>query len=506
MRKVSLVLVSMFIAAGGCRGGGDDDGGGGGGGGGADGGGGGGAEVTIQQIQSDDMPVGTPVTVRGVVVTAIDSYGSRIGGIYVEEPDGGPFSGVYVFLKGTEAAGLKPGDLVDIEGGVKDEFAYSTDDSGRALTEISPPEGGDTTVTQVGTGTMPAPEVVTPWDLASSDDEAEKWEGVLIEFDNVRVNSAPRSVSKSDDTLLSMDVTGPFPVESSLTELADTIAKGDCYSKIVGVEDYFLNYQLLPRAADDLGAGADGDCLAPESGDELCADSMDNDHNGFTDCEDNACVDATVACPATGTTVADIQNGTVDPDTRVNLTGVHVTAVSANTHTFWAADAAAAAQYAGIAVYDSNFDLSTVAVGDTLDLAGTTKEFSCLSDACADNTMTELVNFTASNITPGGATPTPVTVPVATLAAEASEEPYEGVLVKVENVAVVNPDLGHGDFSIGTAGSPVIVDDDMFKFTPTAGQCLGSVTGVLSRNIFDGNITLLPRSAADVDDAPGTCN
>ena len=358
MRKVSLILVSVFVAANaGCRGG--DSGGNGGG----DGGTGGGVDasgtaVTIQQIQSDDMPVGSPVTVRGVVVTAIDSYGGRIGGIYVEEPDGGPFSGVYVFLKGTEAAGLKPGDLVDIEGGVKDEFAYSTDDSGRTLTEISPPDGGDTTVTQVGSGTMPAPEVVTPWDLAASDDEAEKWEGVLIEFDNARVNSAPRSVSKSDDTLLSMDVTGPFPVESSLTELADTIAKGDCYSKIVGVEDYFLNYQLLPRTADDLATGADGDCLAPESGDELCADSLDNDHNGFTDCEDNACLDATVACPATGTTVADIQNGTVTAGSRVNLTGVHVTAVSKSTrHTFWVADDAAAAQYNGVAVYDSQFDL-----------------------------------------------------------------------------------------------------------------------------------------------------
>ena len=149
-----------------------------------------------------------------------------------------------------------------------------------------------------------------------------------------------------------------------------------------------------------------------------------------------------------------------------------------------------------------------MAVGDTLDLSATTQEYSCSQGKCADNPLTELVNFTASNITAGGATPTPVTVPVATLAAEASEEPYEGVLVKVENVAVVNPDLGFGQFSIGTAGSPVIVDDDIIPtaFMPTgAGQCLSSITGVMSRNTHDGPITLLPRTMADVNDAPGTC-
>ena len=86
---------------------------------------------TIQEVQSDTMPEGTPVTLRSVVVVAVDTYGGRTGGAYIMEPEGGPFSGVFIFLTDTSAAGLSPGDLVDVEGGVKDEFALNAE--GRCL-------------------------------------------------------------------------------------------------------------------------------------------------------------------------------------------------------------------------------------------------------------------------------------------------------------------------------------------------------------------------------------
>src|SRR5687767_4581808 len=107
MKKLS-VLCLFLVFAGACGRGGDDDGDGDNGG--SDGGGDG--DDTIFEVQSDDMPVGTAVTLKGVVVTAIDNYGSRRGGIYVQEPEGGAFSGVFVYLSGTEAADLAPGDLV----------------------------------------------------------------------------------------------------------------------------------------------------------------------------------------------------------------------------------------------------------------------------------------------------------------------------------------------------------------------------------------------------------
>src|SRR5690606_16226981 len=195
--------LSLLLCAPACGRDDDDGGGGGGGGGGADGGAG--DDTTIFQVQSDDMPVGTAVTVRGVVVTAIDTYGSRKGGIYVQEPEGGAFSGVFVYLRGTEAADLEVGDLVDLEGFVKDEFAWqggcdSGEDEG-SLTELSPAEGVTPTVTKVGDGTVPAPEVLQPWELAASLEESEKWEGVLVTFENVRVLNPPSGDTDDQRTM-----------------------------------------------------------------------------------------------------------------------------------------------------------------------------------------------------------------------------------------------------------------------------------------------------------------
>jgi hypothetical protein len=87
--------------------------------------------------------------------------------------------------------------------------------------------------------------------------------------------------------------------------------------------------------------------------------------------------------------------------------------------------------------------------------------------------------------------------------------------VRVTNVVVVDPEVkcsgkSCGRASLGDATTPLIMDDGIYRWWSdaelTAGQCLASVTGVLHRNTFDGEpILLLPRSAADVDAAEGTC-
>src|SRR5262245_48744064 len=130
------ISVAMMAAAAGCRGGnngGDDD----------TPDAGGSDDVGIPDIQSEGMPADTTVTVRGVVVTAIDAYGGRTGAVYVEEPEGGAFSGVVVSSLPSQSAGLVVGDLIDIEGGVKDEFACTPDicngtgdTTGRTITQI----------------------------------------------------------------------------------------------------------------------------------------------------------------------------------------------------------------------------------------------------------------------------------------------------------------------------------------------------------------------------------
>ena len=102
-------------------------------------------DVTIQEVQNDSMAPGTPVTLKGVVVTVIDNYGGKTGDFWVQEPGGGERSGVHVFGAPLAMVGaLAVGDLVDIAGAQKDEFAYAGsngvggDTSGRSITELKP--------------------------------------------------------------------------------------------------------------------------------------------------------------------------------------------------------------------------------------------------------------------------------------------------------------------------------------------------------------------------------
>src|SRR5262245_58681591 len=75
--------------------------------------------IHIQDVQSDTMPVNTPVDLHGVIVTAVDTFGTRTDALWVEEPGGGPFSGVQVFGAAvTQVGNLVPGDIVDITGAV----------------------------------------------------------------------------------------------------------------------------------------------------------------------------------------------------------------------------------------------------------------------------------------------------------------------------------------------------------------------------------------------------
>ena len=71
--------------------------------------------TTIYDIQNPNnmIPTGALVTVAGVVVTEIDTFGSRTGAVWVEEVGGGPYSGVQVFgAPIAQVSALSIGDVV----------------------------------------------------------------------------------------------------------------------------------------------------------------------------------------------------------------------------------------------------------------------------------------------------------------------------------------------------------------------------------------------------------
>lgn len=496
-----LIALSCFA----CRSGGDDDGDD------TDDNDDDGTQVdnSIFDVQSDEMPEGTSVTLRDVVVVAVDAFGSDADPrVFVMEPEGGPFSGVLVFLRDGDASGLAPGDLVDVVGGVKEEFAFSEDTSGRTVTEISPPDGGTITITKTGSDEVPAPEVLVPWELAADDDEAEKWEGVLVTFENVRVVSPLEGISDNDETRQAMDVSGPFQVQSDLTSF-EGIEPGDCFASITGMGDYFFRYKILPRSADDLVAGEDGDCLPPEDSEELCGDGEDNDYNGETDCVDVACIESVAECAPTEVTVVQIQSGEVDEDEVIALVDVIVTAVDRNDggiSNFWVQDEAAGAANNGVNVFwpePAGPLPAGVVVGARLDMRATVTEFPCLDDGCAKNPITELQFATILEVREPTEQPVPLAgIGLDVLATDPANEPYEGVLVTIAGLEVVSPNDDFGVFVVGDGTTQLTVENDIFQHTAKKGQCFTSLTGVMHRSVFEGNIVILPRAATDVVTGP----
>ncbi|MEX1362974.1 MAG: hypothetical protein AB1Z98_07600 [Nannocystaceae bacterium] len=129
-----------------------------------------GQENTIYEIQDGTIASGEAVDVRGVVVTAVAA-----DGVFVQEPFGGMFGGVFVST-GAMAPGVSRGDEVDVIGTVAES-------DGQTIIEAS---AGSVTGTGM-TGQELTPELLTVAALAAG---PEPWEGVLV-----RIEGTPLLVS-----------------------------------------------------------------------------------------------------------------------------------------------------------------------------------------------------------------------------------------------------------------------------------------------------------------------
>ena len=387
--------------------------------------GGGGSGVTIQQVQNDQMPPGTPVTLRGVVVTAIDNFGGKMGDIWVEEPEGGTFSGVHIFgASTTDVAAIAVGDLVDVTGAVKDEFAYAGsggsggDTSGRTVTELKPASSGSMSVKKVGTGTVPAPVMVDALAIGMMSDADtqgpmfsgawEPYEGVLVSLPHVSAVGAPKAFGKTGAAdAYSFSITGVAKVEGNFTDITmSNISRNTCLN-LTGVVDYFFDYLVLPRSAADIDTSATG-CPAAETS---CSDNVDNDGNGFADCADNNCIitsgaqGGNAACkPATDTITAIDQaadatpTGPTYPTTNVEIDNVYITAIAGNGKDFWISTNATASADNGLYVFSGGQTLPTGAViGSKVNVIGTVSAFKAA--ATSTEVLPELKLLAATVVT-----------------------------------------------------------------------------------------------------------
>ncbi|MFH1809467.1 MAG: DUF1554 domain-containing protein [Pseudomonadota bacterium] len=249
-----------------------------------DGGSGGLSIYAIQDTTHANHPAADTEVTFGGVVTAVDNRGGTRG-IWVQEPNGGKYSGIYVFKPASSSVDLGTfavGDVVTVSGTYVEYFE---------LSEINLGSAG--TITKTGTATPLTPSAAT--DIAT---DAEGWEGVLVRLAaDCEVEAAPDSHGEVQTSCGMVDdelFTPPMLV-------------GEVYTHIDGLWHYaFSAFKLIPRDAADLGShstvdGGAGDA-ATTSDASTSVDAAAEDGAVSTDAgvvEDAAVADAAVEDAAT---------------------------------------------------------------------------------------------------------------------------------------------------------------------------------------------------------------
>ena len=183
----------------------------------------------IYDIQYTEDPTGDSPFVNQTVVTSgvVTAYEDQNWNVFIQD-GAGPWSGIMIYNPSTT---LAPGDLVIVEGVVKEYYG---------LTEISPVNS----VTVVSSGN-PIPE---PRILDTGEEDLEPWEGVLVQFEDCVVtdDSMENGEWKIDDG------TGDMVVHD-LFEYAYVPVLDDNLDYVRGPLNYSYSvFKVEPRWDDDI--------------------------------------------------------------------------------------------------------------------------------------------------------------------------------------------------------------------------------------------------------------
>lgn len=471
------------------------------------------AAITIFAVQDAEHPdhpaAGETVEIEGVIITAVDTYTERpgvgfVGDVWVADPAGGAFSGLHVYMPtATACAGasaLARGNVVTVTGTIQ-EFAVPTDTSGRTVTQLI---GGTVTCTAEGDGAGPAPRAM---DAATLTDESmnEAWEGVLVRLSAVEARSDPDFFG-----VFTLDAAPPVDDDlyAHLGPAGDGVTIRDRFTTLTGIFHYMYGrWALYPRdAADVVVDTANPRDLEWDDGSFGCADGADSDGDGDVDCDDSDCA-ISPFCTRTRVTVQDVQDETsaMHPaaDTGVALVGPlavtavrRVPAVPEDYDVVVVQDPSAGAPaFSGIHVFRPTVEpcAADLAVGDRVYVTGNYREFAFTGDT-SGRTLSEITGGLVSCSAAGAPlAPALVAVP-ADLAADATAEPYEGVLVEIRNVTVTMPSGAGGRFVV-TGG--VNVDDDLYSIgTVATDDVFTRIAGIFT---YQNEYQLEPRDAGDVE-------
>jgi len=405
-----------------------------------------GEETTIYEIQQGNVAGGTRVLLSQVVVTS--GMNAEGEGFFIREQAGGEFSGIYVFVTGEATGEISPvvGDLINIAGEY-DEYYELSELTLAAVGDYEVVDhAGDPVADQVTTGTLADPT------------EAEKWEGVLVQVNDVSVVTEINNYNE-------FEINNGVMVDDMFFSTAPNPPVGTVFNSLTGPFTYNYNFKICPRDVDDF----DGD-WQPEPGDD---DDDDDDDDDSTD-----------------TTIYDIQQGEVDEGDTVTVEGVVTTPTGYEDGDLFFMQDEDGGEYSGIAVYMWS-EIAATYDGEPGDIVRVTGEVSEFYD------MTELVvkNY-KSGVEIIGSTdvPDPENIAVGDVG-----EPWESVFVQVSDVTVTAEPNQYGEFTV--EGS-LVIDDFFFElghwedYGISVDDTFSSIAGVLNYSYEE--FKLEPRSDSDL--------
>ncbi len=190
--------------------------------------------IGIYAIQQGFYNPGDLVILEGVIATS--GLTNNKTGFFVQEPAGGPYSGLYIF-NNKAVFNVVPGDVLTIAG----TYAEFND-----LSELNVP--GAANIMKTGTAPVPAPILVTSAEIGTGGAKSEEYESVLVKIQNAKVTTGVDGANEFIvDNLLRVDDLFFAPANWPKPMV------GAAYTTIVGPL-YFstANFKLVPRSANDL--------------------------------------------------------------------------------------------------------------------------------------------------------------------------------------------------------------------------------------------------------------